>query len=343
LDDEGALRDKIGRLLVFHYSTTGHFENPQGITGIVVREYATDEVWSFSFARLHSEKGILTEFVQLLQGKKGYALAGWNWGGTVYGIAHVQERLEANGLEPKVLERTAIDIAKVVKAKYGESYVKDPKLKNLAKANRIPLLGFVDGRTEPSLFVKKKFVRLERSTKKKVEILSSVIKRLLDNSLTLTPANIFVLVENHPFGIFLQFEALIVIYSYIATIILSLMTPVVFSLPLEFIYASIAMSSSLLVFNDLLLALRTGDIGRLIQSSWVLLLEIVVLVISLIPALELFPKVVARIDLTSLNLESKIAIALASLAPIFVTIRPFRNVSAVVAGTLKGIWREFRQ
>ncbi len=345
---EEQLRNKLGHLLAIHYSTTGRDRPSPMITGIVVKEYASSQEWELTFEALKSEEEILKRFATLLSDKENYAIAGWNLrnealGATpvVYGIEHIRDRMKKAGLGlPAVLGAPPIDVAAVVMSKYGPEYIKNPRLKNIARANRFSTRGFVDGSEEPGLFSQRKYSKLSKSTRCKVLVVEAVIQHLLDNTLILTPASLLAQIEAHPFGLFLQFEASTVIYSYIGSIIYSLWRPMNLSLPLEFIYASTALTSLLLLFDDLFTAIRTRDMGQLAQRSFQILSEGGILFAALISSLALFPHTIVQVDLTSLNFETKLAIGLASLAPVFITVRPLRNVIHVTEGAIRRIWNE---
>lgn len=132
-----------------------------------------------------SEEELLNKFLSFANEHQGNIYIGWNLKDTTYGIQMIQNRInEIIGDHRIPIDNNEIyDLDDILEKKYGMNYMSDPKLRNLAKYNKLTLLGFMDGLRECDLFDTSNYRPIELSTNRKVRIISNLFMLLLQNKL----------------------------------------------------------------------------------------------------------------------------------------------------------------
>jgi hypothetical protein len=101
-----------------------------------------------------------------------------------YGFHAIEHRYKVLGGEPfKIEESKKFDLARALIAIYGVGYIGHPRLERLVQKNKISDIGFLTGKEEADAFENKEYVKLHQSTLRKVDIISSIYERAVDDSL----------------------------------------------------------------------------------------------------------------------------------------------------------------
>lgn len=203
-------------IFVIHYSCESFYALKEGqtprITSIAVRGYKSGQTQSFSIHKVAElkqispdkieenyndlEKIMLEEFFDYLDKHKQHYWVHWNMRDVNYGFQSLEHRFRILGGDPKFLEDShKFDLAKKVEALWGNDYIGHPRLEKLTKVNGISEKGFLNGEEEAKAFNNKEFVKLHQSTLRKVEILSSILERVFEDTLKtdVKPFNHFLL------------------------------------------------------------------------------------------------------------------------------------------------------
>lgn len=197
--------EKRNRALVIHYSCEsfydrGEAESPR-ITSIAVRNLATAQTKSFSIHQLAErdgrvsredigdnydrlEKRMLEEFFNYAKNHEDCTWLHWNMRDANYGFEALEHRFRIHGEEPFVIpEALRFDLARVLIELYGVNYIGHPRLEMLAGKNDISTRDFLNGEKEARAFEDGKYVALHRSTLRKVDIISDIASRAVDDTL----------------------------------------------------------------------------------------------------------------------------------------------------------------
>ena len=197
--------EKRNRALVIHYScesfyNRGEAESPR-ITSIAVRNLATAQTKSFSIHQLAErdgrvsredvddnydrlEKRMLGEFFNYAKSREDCIWLHWNMRDASYGFEALEHRFKIHGEKPFVIpEPLRFDLARVLIELYGVNYIGHPRLEMLAEKNDISTRDFLNGEKEARAFENGKYVALHRSTLRKVDIISDIASRAVDDTL----------------------------------------------------------------------------------------------------------------------------------------------------------------
>lgn len=200
------IRDK-NNALVIHYSCesfiTTHGRTPR-VTSICLRYLGTAQTKSFSihlqaqfekkdFDNLsvadydNLEKKMLDEFYQFAKKHKEFKWIHWNMRDSNYGFEAIANRYRIlAGQAYEIDEDRKYDIPKVLAKIYTCGYEKnkpDGRLLNLANRNNITTLDALKGLDESIAFDKKEYLKLHKSTLRKVDIIDSIIDRAYKSEL----------------------------------------------------------------------------------------------------------------------------------------------------------------
>lgn len=127
---------------------------------------------------------MLEEFFNFARNHDDCIWLHWNMRDANYGFEALEHRFKIYGNEPFVIpESLRFDLARVLIELYGVNYVGHPRLEMLAKKNEISTRDFLNGEKEARAFENGKYVALHRSTLRKVEIISDIAFRAVEDTL----------------------------------------------------------------------------------------------------------------------------------------------------------------
>src|SRR5690606_33277279 len=108
----------------------------------------------------------------------------WNMRDINYGFTALEHRLKVLGGTPFVLpEGKKFDLARAMVSIYGIQYIGHPRLVNLVAKNKISDRDMLSGPEEAAAFEAKEYVKLHRSTLRKVDILANIFERTADGTI----------------------------------------------------------------------------------------------------------------------------------------------------------------
>jgi len=200
------LKDK-NKSVVIHYScesfVTTHGRTPR-VTSICMRYLGTALTKSFSihlqaqfdqkdFNNLSIadyddlEKKMLNEFYEFAKQHKDFKWIHWNMRDSNYGFEAIANRYRILGGQAfDIDEDRKYDFPRVLGKIYTHGYEKnkpDGRLLNLANRNNITTIDALKGFDESTAFDNKEYLKLHKSTLRKVDIIDSIIDRADKNEL----------------------------------------------------------------------------------------------------------------------------------------------------------------
>lgn len=200
------LKDK-NKSVVIHYScesfVTTHGRTPR-VTSICMRYLGTAQTKSFSihlqaqfdqkdFNNLsiadydELEKKMLNEFYDFAKNHKDFKWIHWNMRDSNYGFEAIANRYRILGGEAfEIDEDRRFDFPRILSKIYTHGYEKnrpDGRLLNLANRNDITTVDALKGVDESTAFDNKEYLKLHKSTLRKVDIIDSIIDRTDKNEL----------------------------------------------------------------------------------------------------------------------------------------------------------------
>lgn len=195
---------KSDTLLIIHYSCESFYNIKDGrtprITSIAVRYYKTGQTKSFSIHKIAEkssvnlndiekqydqlEKEMLDEFFDFMNLHRSYNWIHWNMRDINYGFEAINHRYSVlKGKPVEIHDNNKFDLARRIVDIYG-NYINDhPRFEKLIEKNNITKKDFLSGGEEAVAFDQKEFVKLHQSTLRKVDILSIIVERIIDNNL----------------------------------------------------------------------------------------------------------------------------------------------------------------
>jgi hypothetical protein len=194
------------RFYIIHYSSQSLFDAEAGehsprITSVVVRHYQSGQTVSFAThtsaeilgidpADIEAkydqvEKDLLTKFYDFARDRRERYWVHWNMRNVVFGFEHLEHRYrKLTGLEPPSIPvEVRVNLNDVLKRRYGEDYVGDPRMPTLMDLNGDRVQGFLTGKEESEAFKNKDFIRMNNSTIAKVGFFSYVISASIKGKL----------------------------------------------------------------------------------------------------------------------------------------------------------------
>jgi hypothetical protein len=200
------LRDK-NKSVVIHYSCesfeTSHGRTPR-VTSICIRYLGTAQTKSFSihlqaqfeqmdfnnlsFADYDElEKKMLDEFYEFAKQHKDFKWIHWNMRDSNYGFEAIANRYRILGGQAfDIDEDRKYDFPRVLGKIYTHGYEKNKpngRLLNLAERNNITIIDALKGIDESIAFDNNEYLKLHKSTLRKVDIIDSIIERVDKNEL----------------------------------------------------------------------------------------------------------------------------------------------------------------
>lgn len=200
------LKDK-NKVLIIHYSCesfiTIHGRTPR-VTSICMRYHGTAQTKSFSihlqaqfekkdFNNLtdsdydYLERKMLDEFYDFAKNHKDFKWIHWNMRDSNYGFDAIANRYRIlGGSAFEIAEDRRYDFPRVLGKIYTYGYEKnrpDGRLLNLANRNNITTIDALKGVDESAAYDNKEYLKLHKSTLRKVDIIDSIIDRTYKNEL----------------------------------------------------------------------------------------------------------------------------------------------------------------
>ncbi len=231
-----SLCERTETTLVIHYSCESFYDTADGhtsrITSIAVRNLANGQTESFSIHKVaeqnHTptnnikeqydaiEKYMLDEYFDYVHSRQGYNYLHWNMRDINYGFAAIEHRYKVLGGNPhRVEDNHKFDLARLLVDIYGRRYIGHPRFQRLVKKNLITDLDFLSGEEEAKAFKSGEYIKLHRSTLRKVDSLTSIFERTIDGTLKtdakfldiygLHPENIAEIIKEHWVFVLLAF------------------------------------------------------------------------------------------------------------------------------------------
>ncbi|MEC1698144.1 hypothetical protein [Schinkia azotoformans] len=221
------LVQKDSSLLLIHYSCESFYKINDGrtprITSIAVRYYSTGQTKSFSIHKVAEKKGkldkiedhynelekeMLDEFFQFINSHNNYNWIHWNMRDINYGFEAINHRYSVLGGTPiPIHDKNKYDLARKIVDIYGNYIKGHPRFEKLIEKNNITKRDFLSGKEEAQAFDDKQFVKLHQSTLRKVDILHSIVERIIEDDLKtdstkkeiygLTPQGIYELLKEN--------------------------------------------------------------------------------------------------------------------------------------------------
>lgn len=200
------LKDK-NKALIIHYSCesfiTTHGRTPR-ITSICIRNLGNSQTKSFSihlqaqFEKLDFnnltdndydilELKMLNEFSEFVKQHKDFKWIHWNMRDSNYGFEAIANRNRIlGGLQFEINEDRKYDFPRILGKIYSYGYEKnkpDGRLLNLAHRNNISTIDALKGGEESDAFDRKEYLKLHKSSLRKVDIIDAIIDRTDKNEL----------------------------------------------------------------------------------------------------------------------------------------------------------------
>jgi hypothetical protein len=189
---------------VIHYSCESFYNRPTGasprITSIAVHHVGSRQTISFSIHQAAERKGIdlaqidqyyndleramLDEFYQYVRAKPNYKWIHWNMRDINYGFLAIEHRYRVLGGEPTQIPNVQLyDLASKLIEIHGRNYANHPRLESIMSLNSISKLDFLTGSQEAEAFENKEYVKLHRSTLRKVDVIRNIADMEWDGTL----------------------------------------------------------------------------------------------------------------------------------------------------------------
>lgn len=202
--------------VVIHYScesfVTTHGRTPR-VTSICMRYLGTAQTKSFSihlqaqfdqkdFNNLSIadyddlEKKMLDEFYEFAEQHKDFKWIHWNMRNSNYGFEAIANRYRILGGQAfEIDEDRKYDFPRILGKIYTYGYEKnkpDGRLLNLANRNNITTIDALKGVDESTAFDSKEYLKLHKSTLRKVDIIDSIIDRVDKDELIVSATTIHI-------------------------------------------------------------------------------------------------------------------------------------------------------
>lgn len=188
------------KYLIIHYSCESfkrESNKSPRITSIAIRNLETAQTELFSIYQIAEiekipenkivesydklEKKLLDNFYNFLKNKTNYKFIHWNMRDENYGFQAIEHRYKVLGGTPPdniINDDRKIDLARMLVGLYGINYIGHPRLENLIKLNNITNKNFLTGEQEAIAFENCNFLKLQRSTLRKVDCMCNILDRV---------------------------------------------------------------------------------------------------------------------------------------------------------------------
>lgn len=170
------------------------------ITSIAIRNLESGQTDSFSVHQIAEEKkipfgeitehyddlerGMLDRYFMFIGSRQHCNFIHWNMRDVAYGFAAIEHRSRVLGGTPILLsEDRRFDLSRAFVALYGTNYIGHPRLEKIIELNRVSALDFLPGKAEAKAWDDKEFVKLHRSTLRKVDVMANLFQRSVEKTL----------------------------------------------------------------------------------------------------------------------------------------------------------------
>lgn len=198
------LIDNANNSLVIHYSCESFKDKEDGrtprITTIAVRYLDSGQTLSFSIHETAEQEGItidkieekynvlerkmLDNYFEFVNTHSNYNWIHWNMRDSNYGFYAIENRYKVlRGKPIQIHNDKKFDLARLMVDCYGRNYIGHSHMEALAKLNKMTLKDFLSGKDEAEAFDNKEYIKLRRSTLRKVDLFSSFINEVAEGTL----------------------------------------------------------------------------------------------------------------------------------------------------------------
>lgn len=195
---------KREHVVIIHYSCESFYERPDGssprVTSIAVRNLSSAQTASFSIHQMAERKGyssdtleqhydrlekmMLEEFYDYVRRHCTYTWMHWNMRDINFGFQALAHRYKVLGGKPEdIAESNLFNLDRTLEEIYGPQYIGHGHMQNLMEKNNMQHRDFLNGEQEAEAFENKEYVKLHRSTLRKVSMFSSIAERAYAGSL----------------------------------------------------------------------------------------------------------------------------------------------------------------
>lgn len=207
-----AIKSKPGDFIIVHYACESLYDNEKGlsprVTAIIAQHYATEQTISFAFHETAEvlgfpkeaisenldavEKALLQRFNEFVQEHRNKFWIHWNMRNILYGFELIEHRyrvLTGENMSTVPIE-SRINLNEIIKSRYGEGYVADPKLYNLMRLNGGEPKLLLNGKDEVVAFQAGEYLKMHNSALAKISFLSRLVHRMIEGRLVTTSKGI---------------------------------------------------------------------------------------------------------------------------------------------------------
>lgn len=195
---------------IIHYSCESFYQDYNAksprITAIAIQNFANSQTELFSIhkqAELNKlslneiesnydrlEKAMLKEFFDYIKHHKDFKYVHWNMRDSNFGFSALNHRYKyLKGNPTDISDENKIDLARLLKIRYGPNYCDNPKMFGLAHLNDNLPKNMLSGKEEALAFENKDFVKLSFSTAAKVDFIADVLSRTINHKLKTKNSN----------------------------------------------------------------------------------------------------------------------------------------------------------
>jgi len=193
------------KYFLIHYSCESFVDHLDGrtsrVTSIAIKSLSTGQVESFSMHKTAElkripvseisdkydliEKEMLKEYFSFLKDNgKNVCYLHINMRDINYGFKAIEHRGKVLGLSPFILkDGQKIDLANLLKKRFGDNYIEHPRLEKLCALNGIKSMGYLTGKEEATAFSNEEYIKLHQSTLAKVEMYANIVTSAINGTL----------------------------------------------------------------------------------------------------------------------------------------------------------------
>lgn len=192
------------KYLIIHYSCESFMDKPNGgtprITSIAVRYFTSAQTKSFSIHKVAEqqhisfdeieknydkcEKLMLKNFFDFVSKNMNFYWLHWNMRDENYGFYAIENRYKVlGGKATCVPDDKKLDVARLFVDRYGKNYIENPKIVNLVEKNKMTHMDFLKGKQEAEAFNDKEYIKLHKSTLRKVDLFACMLVSSAENTL----------------------------------------------------------------------------------------------------------------------------------------------------------------
>lgn len=196
--------DNREKHLIIHYSCESFYDKENGaskkIASIAIKRLDNGQTDLFSIhktaeiLKINSEnisnhfpkieKRMLKDFFTFVDNNIDKYWIHWNMRDNNFGFKAIEHRYKVLGGTPTLIsDDKKIDLSNLISDRYTINYIDHPRMEKLYELNDIQPKDFLTGKQEADAFESKEFNKLSHSTASKVNLFSTILKSLFDNSL----------------------------------------------------------------------------------------------------------------------------------------------------------------